>query len=161
VAPRLVATVRRTILTISGEPLEEETTPRLVTRVFAQRRGLQAQEPFETLLAHHPTCQPLWDLEDPSTMSSRAFLRKEEGEKSRRELGFSGQAAQTMTVSVMDSARTGTWPEWPTTYTDLAEAIRRAHAFQRAYPERRYRVEAFSSEQHGGRAVYMTLSQQS
>lgn len=64
-----------------------------------------------------------------------------------------------MTIYVIYSESTGTWPEWPIKYTDLSEAIHRAHVFQHAYPERRYRVEAFSSEQHGGRAVYVTLSQ--
>ena len=66
-----------------------------------------------------------------------------------------------MTIYVIYSEYTGTWPDWPNKYTDLSEAIRRAHAFQHAYPERRYQVEAFSSEQHGGRTMYVTLSQQS
>jgi hypothetical protein len=62
--PRLVATVQRTILTAGGEKLDEETTTMLVTQVFARRRALQAKEPFETLVAHHPKGKPFWDLED-------------------------------------------------------------------------------------------------
>jgi hypothetical protein len=65
VAPRLVATVHRTILNAGGQGLAEEATRTLVTQLLARRRGLQAKEgPFDTLTAHHPKSKPVWDLED-------------------------------------------------------------------------------------------------
>jgi len=64
VPPRLVATVQRTIRTAGGEELDEETKTTLVTRMRARRRGLEAKERFETLIAHHPKGKPWWDLND-------------------------------------------------------------------------------------------------
>lgn len=62
--PRLVATLQRTILTAGGVELDEEAKTTLVTQLLARRRGLQAKEPFDTLIAHHTKGKPFWDLED-------------------------------------------------------------------------------------------------
>src|SRR5262245_52604477 len=64
VAPRLVATVHRTILTAGGQELAAEAKDTLVAQMLARRVGLQAKEgPFDTLTAHHPKGKPVWDLE--------------------------------------------------------------------------------------------------
>lgn len=64
VPPRLVATALRTIRSAGGVEVDEEAKTTLVTQLLARRRGLQAKEPFETLVAHHPKGKPIWDLED-------------------------------------------------------------------------------------------------
>ena len=62
--PSLVATVLRTIRAAGGVALDEEAEATLITQVLARRQGLRAKKPFETLIAHHPTGKPFWDLED-------------------------------------------------------------------------------------------------
>ena len=64
VAPRLVATVQRTIRTAGGVELDEEAKTLLLSQILARRLGLQAKEPFDTLTAHHPKGKPVWDLDD-------------------------------------------------------------------------------------------------
>jgi hypothetical protein len=64
VAPRLVATIQRTILAAGGTELDEEPKTTLLSQLLARRIGLQAKEPFETMTAHHPKGKPVWDLED-------------------------------------------------------------------------------------------------
>jgi hypothetical protein len=64
VAPRLVATVQRTIRSAGGEELDEEPKTTLLSQLLARRLGLQAKEPFDTLTARHPKGKPVWDLED-------------------------------------------------------------------------------------------------
>ena len=64
VPPRLVATALRAIRTAGGVELDEEVKRALVTKLLARRKGLQAKEPFKTLVAHHPKAKPFWDLED-------------------------------------------------------------------------------------------------
>jgi len=63
-SPRLVATVQRTILTAGGEELAEEAKTMLLAQVLARRAGLEAKEPFDTLVVHHPQGKPFWDLDD-------------------------------------------------------------------------------------------------
>jgi len=65
VAPRLAATVCRTILTAGGQELAAEAKEPLLAQILARRVGLQAKEgPFDTLTAHHPKGKLVWDLDD-------------------------------------------------------------------------------------------------
>lgn len=60
----MVATVERTAATAGGAELEEPAKGTLLTQLLARRQGLQAKEPFETLVAYHPKGKPFWHLED-------------------------------------------------------------------------------------------------
>ena len=64
VPPRLVATAQRAIRAAGGVELDTEARTTLIPQILARRRGLQAKERFETLVAHHPTGKPWWDLDD-------------------------------------------------------------------------------------------------
>lgn len=61
---QMVATVERTAAIAGGAEMEEPAKGTLLTQLLARRHGLQAKEPLETLVSHHPQGKPFWDLED-------------------------------------------------------------------------------------------------
>lgn len=60
----LVASVAQVATIAGGEELEENAKQILTRQLSFRRRGLKAKENFETLIAHHPTGKPFWDLKD-------------------------------------------------------------------------------------------------
>jgi hypothetical protein len=60
----MAAEVARLALQAGGQDMEDEAKAALLAQLLSRRLGLQAKEPFETLVVHHPKGKPIWDLND-------------------------------------------------------------------------------------------------
>ncbi len=60
----MAAEVARLARLAGGQEIEDEAKAELLAQLLSRRLGLQAKEPFDTLVAHHPKGKLVWDLKD-------------------------------------------------------------------------------------------------